>query len=58
MVFQFHLLEQGFQAGADLSGVTFKNAVAIEKDNANPTLHMRVLELVLLMKLMIIGMQM
>ncbi len=29
----------GFQAGADLSGVTFKNAVAIEKDNANPTTY-------------------
>ena len=28
---------EGFQAGADLSGVTFKDAVAIEKDNANPT---------------------
>ena len=55
MVFLFHHQEQGFQAGADLSGVTFKNAVAIVKEDANPT-HMKVLEQVLHMKLMTIGM--
>jgi outer membrane receptor protein involved in Fe transport len=29
----------GFQAGADLSGVTLTNAVAIEKENANPVTY-------------------
>ena len=29
----------GFQAGADLSGVTFTDAVAIEKENANPVTY-------------------
>jgi len=32
-------LRGGFQAGADLSGVNFINAHAIEKDNANPVTY-------------------
>ena len=30
---------EGFQAGADLSGVTFKDAVAIEREDANPVTY-------------------